>query len=79
MNGGRHLSGENYLNFVYEKFVANREAESMRMHDFLSIDHYRELGSPSVEFTLDDLRDVVEICDGIVRLLENTEFSYCLY
>lgn len=53
-------------------------AEQQRILDFLGVDPDVELRPKSIKLTADDLEQVIENYDEVVRVLENTPYESCL-
>lgn len=71
---GEVFGGDNYVRVVYEEFVQNQSEESARIVDYIGV---RKLAieSPLVKLNPDDLSDIVENYDQVVRVLKGTPFE----
>ena len=67
------------LDVSYEKFIANRQAEGVRIQRFLGIEDVLPFESDLVKINPDSMADVVENHEEIRGKLEGTEFEEMLY
>ena len=75
---GRLLSGTNYMVVEYESFVANKEAESRRMLDFLGVNRYEVLTSTNRKINPDDSSLLVTNYSDMEAVLQGTRYEYYL-
>jgi LPS sulfotransferase NodH len=67
--------GKPYLEIFYESFVANRDAETQKVLQFLGIDEFMPLESDLVKLNPDSLEDIIENYEEVVRALQGTTFE----
>ena len=72
------LSGTGSMVVEYENFVADKEAESRRILDFLGISHYEELSSANRKINPDDISELVMNYSEVASMLHDTRLEYCL-
>lgn len=73
------VAGMPVLDVSYEKFIANRQAEGVRIQRFLGIEDVLPFESDLVKINPDSMADVVENHEEIRGKLEGTEFEEMLY
>jgi LPS sulfotransferase NodH len=64
-----------YLEISYESFVANRDADTRKVLQFLGIDEFMPLESDLVKLNPDSLEDIIENYEEVVRALQGTTFE----
>jgi LPS sulfotransferase NodH len=69
------LGDKRYLEISYESFVANREAETRRLLDFLNIDQFVPLTTDLVKINPDSLADIIENYAEVKQALSGTAFE----
>ena len=64
-----------YLEISYESFVANRDADTRKVLQFLGIDEFMPFESDLVKLNPDSLEDIIENYEEVVRALKGTTFE----
>lgn len=64
-----------YLEVSYESFVANREAETRRILQFLDIDRFMPLASDLKKLNPDSLEDIIENYEEVALVLKGTSYE----
>ncbi len=64
-----------YLEVSYESFVANRNAETRRVLQFLDIDSFIPLETDLLKINPDSLQDIIENYEEVAQALKGTVFE----
>lgn len=71
----RMFQTHSYCEIFYETFVADQEAETRRLLNFLHVDHFVPLTSNLVKQNSDSLKDILENYDEVVQAFKGTAFE----
>ena len=63
------------LEISYESLVANRDAETRRVLQFLDIDEFISLDTDLVKLNPDSLEDIIENYEQVAQALKDTPFE----
>ena len=66
------LKDKRHIEISYESFVANRDAETQRILDFLNIDQFVPLTTDLVKLNPDALQEIIENYEEVKRALSST-------
>ncbi len=64
-----------YLEISYESYVANREAETQKVLQFLDIDEFMSLDTDLVKLNPDSVEDILENYEEVAQALKGTNFE----
>jgi len=66
------LKDKRHIEISYESFVANRDAETQRILDFLNIDQFVPLTTELVKLNPDSLQEIIENYEEVKQALSGT-------